>query len=67
MSLRPANVLESETNPQDTEIAEGEINPTRTSIMSSIVLWAQYKKDDKWDMILKRLSRSLCECSIVVD
>lgn len=67
MSSRAASVLENETDPQDTEIAEGEIDPTRTSIMSGIVLWAQDKKDEKWDMILERLGRSLCECSIVVD
>ena len=67
MSLRPVNVFESKTNPQDTKIAEGEINSTRTSIMSGIVLWTQYKKDDEWDTILERLGRSLCECSIVVD
>lgn len=67
VSSRPTNVLESETNPQDTEIAKGEIDPARTSIMGSIVLWAQDKKDDKRNMILECLGRSLGECSIVVD
>ncbi len=65
--LATTSVLENETDPQDTEIAEGEIDPTRTSIMGDIVLWTQDKKDEKWDMILERLCRSLCECSIVVD
>ena len=60
-------MLEIDTDPQDTEIAEGEIDPTRTSIMGGIVLWTQDKKYEKWDMILERLCRSLCECSIVVD
>jgi len=65
--LAAASVLENETDPQDTEIAEGEIDPTRTSIMGGIVLWTQDKKDEKWDMGLERLGRSLCKCSIIVD
>ena len=67
MSPRAARVLESETNPEDTEIAEGEIDATRTSIVGHKVLWTQDKQDKKWDVILDRLGRSLCECSIVGD
>ena len=65
--FRGCESIEDETDPQDTEIAQGEIDPTRASVVGDKVLRTQDKKDEKGDMVLNRLCRSLCECSIVVD
>jgi hypothetical protein len=52
---------------EDSEISEGKINPARTPVVGNIILWAQDKKDEKWDMIFNRPSGSLGERSVVTD
>jgi hypothetical protein len=36
---------------EDREISESKIDPTSAPVVSDIVLWAQDKKDEKWDVI----------------
>ena len=36
---------------EDREISESKIDPTSAPVVSGIVLWAQDKKDEKWDVI----------------
>jgi hypothetical protein len=55
------------TDLEDREISESKIDPTSASVMDGIVLWAQYKKDEKWDVILKCPSGSLGESTVITD
>jgi hypothetical protein len=55
------------TDLEDREISESKIDPTSASVVDGIVLWAQYKKDEKWDAILKRPSGSLGESTVITD
>jgi hypothetical protein len=52
---------------KDREISESKIDPTSTPVVSGIVLWAQDKKNEKWDVIFLCLSGRLGERTIVTD
>jgi hypothetical protein len=52
---------------QDREVSESKIDPTSASVVGGKVLCAQYKKDEKWDVILKRPSGSLGESTVITD
>jgi hypothetical protein len=46
-----SELAEVGTDLEDREISESKIDPTSTPVMSSIILWAQDKKDEKWNAI----------------
>jgi len=54
-------------NLEDGKISESEIDSTSAPVVGGIVLWAQDKKDKKWDMILQRPSGRSAKRTIVTD
>lgn len=52
---------------EDGKISESEIDPTSAPVVSGIILWAQDKEDEKWDMIFQRSSGRLSKRTIVTD
>jgi hypothetical protein len=51
---------------KEKQIPESEID-TAGAVMHDIILRAQDKKNDKWDVIFDRCSRGLCECTVVAN
>ena len=49
------------------QIPESEIDTAGAPVMGDIVLRAQDKEDDKWDVIFDCPGRGLCECTVVAD